>query len=458
MVNDPWTLAAVPLLILLNAFFVASEYAVVATRPVHLAMMRRRGRTAAADAMDRLKARSANTIGAIQVCITVTNLVLGWLGEPAMTRLLHAAVGPLVELLPASAVRPISVALSFLVVTLLTVVFSELLPKAMTLRHVQTVTSLTAVPMYWIGRVVAPLVWLMNGLANMVTRPLGLGRIEAFDEEQISIEELRLMAAEAAKAGVLTAREQTLIVNALSTAHRIARQMMVPRVQVAYVDLQNSMDENRRVMNQYLYSRFPLCNGGLDHVIGVVHTKRFLTAYHAAGDSSVLSLIADKAVFAPEIANTSQLLATFHDRKTEFLLLVDEYGGLAGILTLKDVVDDLMGLVDESKALVKEALRGDLESSGRLKMAGRVVRGDLAVHELARLLELDGWASTCGAATVGGLVQHELGRVGQPGEEVVVEGVKLKVVRSDARAVHRVEVSLDGDAVATARLRQAGSR
>lgn len=439
-------LASVPVLIATNAFFVAGEYALVAARPVHLESLRKRGRSAAANAMERLKADTASAIGTIQVCITATNLALGAFGEPAMTALLTRLLGPLAAALPDAAFRATSLGLSFLAVTLLTVVFSELLPKAMSLRYVEAAATLTAVPVRFVSSIVWPLVWLMNKMANLVTRPLGLGRVEEMEEGAVSLDELRIIASEAERGGVLTAREKSLIVNTLSMNTRIARQIMVPRVQVTFLDMQRSMEENRRIMNERLYTRLPLCDGGLDNVIGVVHTKRFLAAYNAEADVSVLQLIADEATFVPEHATVGTLVSTFGEKRTEFAVLVDEYGGVAGIVTLKDVVDELMGVVDETKALVAEAKRSDVKTADA---AGRVVRGDLPAHELARLLSLPEWAAEFDAATVGGVLQEELGRLPASGEEAVVEGVRLRVLKSDGRSVRRVHVHIVGSAAAT---------
>lgn len=435
----PLMLALVPALIALNAFFVAGEYAVVAARPVHLEALRRRGYRRAAGAMERLKRDPASAIGAIQVCITITNLLLGWLGEPAMSRVLLALFGPLAEAIPEAVFTPLSVAVSFLVVTLLTVVFSELLPKALTLRYVPPVVALTAAPVVVIGAAVRPLVWVMNGMANLVTLPLGLGRVETMEEQEASVEELRLLATEAAREGVLSPAERSLILNTLALNHRLANRVMVPRMQVQFLDLRKSMDDNRKVMGEHLHTRYPLCDGDLDKIIGVVRTKQFLTAYHAAADTSVLALIADEAIFAPEISTLGQVLALFSEKKTEFAILVDEYGGIAGIVTLRDIVDDLLGAVDESKALMAEALRGDATAQ-KPAPGRRVVRGDLAVHELARLLGTPDWAADEEAATVAGLIQSRLGEIGQAGAAVEVDGVRLKVLRSDGRSIRRVEV------------------
>ena len=336
-------LAAVPLLIGLNAFFVVSEYAVVATRPAQVEAMRARGARRAAAAMSKLKQSPASAIGAIQVCITMTNLLLGWIGEPAMSNLLHALFRPLVEVVSPAVFTAISTGLSFVLVTLLTVVFSELLPKAMTLRFLDLAARTTAVPVLAIQTAIYPLVWVMNATANAVTRPLGLGRVQDFENQQVTVEELRLMADQAAAHGVVTPRERSIVLNALAIGVRTARQIMVPRVKVAFLDVRRSMPENHEVVNQFLFTRMPVCDGGLDHVIGVVRTNEFLEAYHSGGDSTVLPLLARAPVFVPEAVSLEKLLETFHERTIQMAFLVDEYGGVEGIVTLGDVFDELLG-------------------------------------------------------------------------------------------------------------------
>src|SRR5688572_20950801 len=185
-------LLAVPLLIALNAFFVAAEYTLVAIRPAQIEGLRGRRSRRTADAIESLKSRAADAIGTIQVCITMTNLLLGWIGEPAMAQALHAILGPLLNHVSQQVFNAVSITLSFIVVTLLTVVFSELLPKALTLRYVPTTAVLTAVPILGIRRVVRPLVWLMNKMANAVTVPLGLGRVDDEHTERVTAEEIRL--------------------------------------------------------------------------------------------------------------------------------------------------------------------------------------------------------------------------------------------------------------------------
>jgi CBS domain containing-hemolysin-like protein len=342
LVHPVVELLTIPLLIGLNAFFVAAEYAVVSLRSAQVVTLRSAGHIRTADAMTRLKSDMPSAIGAIQVCITMANLLLGWLGEPAMSDLISRLLAPRGLVLPQGAMLVIGTTLSFLIVTLLTVVLSELLPKALTLQHGLLVARVTALPMLGIMRAIRPLVWVMNTMASGVTRMLGLGPVR-IEGEIHTPDEIMVIASEAADAGALTPRERSLILNSLSLGRKTAQQIMVPRVKVAYLDLKKSIDENHRVVEESLFSRLPLTDGGMDHVIGIIYTKEYLTAYHAGGDVSMLPLIARPPVFIPVTLRLDKLLTVFRDEKTQMLFLADEYGGVSGIVTLRDVFDELLG-------------------------------------------------------------------------------------------------------------------
>jgi len=339
-------LLLLPVLILANAFFVAAEYAIVSLRPVQIETMRKSGRRGSAAALEALKEDPAGSIGAIQVCITMTNLLLGWIGEPAMSELLQRGLGPLARWIPAGIFTAFSVGLSFIVVTLLTVVFSELLPKALTIRYATSIALVTAVPTLAVRRGIKPLVWLMTAMANWVTRPLGLGRVEEMEAQGHTRDEVEAMAREAAADGVLTSDERMMILNTLALGRRRANQIMVSRVKVDYLDLTRPMAENMKVLESHLHSRLPLCDGGMDKVFGVVTTKEFLWAWEgdsqAATDSSVLQLLAKPAVFVPETLTVDKLLPMFQANQTQMLFLVSEYGGVEGLVTLGDVLDEVL--------------------------------------------------------------------------------------------------------------------
>jgi putative hemolysin len=300
------------------------------------------------------------------------------------------------------------------------VVFSELLPKALTLRYVPTVAAFTAVPVVGVLVGARPLVWLMNAMADLVTRPLGLGSVTEMEREWHTAEEIRQITSQAAEHGALTPQEQALVLNSLALGKRRARQIMVPRTRVLYLDLRRPLEENRRVIGETLHTRFPLCDGGLDRVVGWVPTKEFLAAYHAEGDVQVLRLLARKPVFQPETVTLDKLLTAFRQERAGIVFLVDEYGGVEGMVTLADVVDELL-------AGPAAGAEGAFE-----------VPGDAPLHEVSARLRRPERDAT--AATLSGLIVSKLGRVPVAGEQLTIDGFSLKVLDSDGRVVRRVLV------------------
>jgi CBS domain containing-hemolysin-like protein len=422
-----WSLLAVPFLIALNAFFVVAEYAIVAVRTGQIEQLRVR-RPRAAASVAALKQRMSPAIGTIQICITMTNLLLGSIGEPAMTRMILAIVGGVVA---GPTMHGISVALSFVVVTLLTVVLSELVPKAVTLRYTLPLAALTARPILLIQKIFAPLVWLMEAMANATTVMLGLGRVDLVGET-VTAEELKHIATEAADSGNLTTRERSLVLNSLTFGRRAASEIMVPRVRVMHLDIRRTMHENFAAISSYLFSRMPLCDGGMDHVIGVIYTKEFLTAYQETDDASVLLLIAHKPVFVPVRLPLDAVLQRFHDERVHMLFLVDEHGGAAGVVTLTDVVSELLGPMHE----------GDDERIISRSDDGLIVKGEMPIAHLADHLNKPGWPGATEMRSVGGLVVSQFGRVPVEGEEVEIEGVLLRCHKCSKRLVDEVFVSI----------------
>jgi putative hemolysin len=416
-------------LLLCNAFFVAGEFAMVTLRGTHIEQLRALGKPRTAKILAGLKEQTSSVVGALQVGITVSSLLLGSLGEPVITHALEHLIGPVFTNLPGDIGPLFSKILGFLFVTYLTVVFSEQLPKVLAIRHVAAVAALTARPVRLLLTVTWPLVWVMNKSSNLVTRPLGLGSVEDAEGEIHTVDDLRTITSEAAAHGTLSGRERSLILNSLALGRRTARQIMVPRVKVAYLDLKKSMDDNRRVMNEHLYSRLPLVDGSIDNVIGIVSTREFLAAFHAEGDTSVLQLLARPAVFAPATVSLDKLLVLVDEKRTQMVILVDEHGGTEGIVTLRDIVDELVG---PPIARTAASLPGEAQPQ-------IVFTGDTPVHEASAKLGVD-IATDGSVVTIGGLITEHLGRFPRIGDEVEISGLLFRVLDGDNRVVGRVEV------------------
>ena len=424
-------LLAVPILIALNAFFVMAEYAMVAVRSSQIEQIRLRSPKAAA-AVRKLRDNMSSAIGTIQLCITMSNLVLGSVGEPVMAKVLEMPLGKLAD---DPKFRPVSLVMSFVLVTLLTVILSELVPKAVSLQYTVTVARFTAGPILLVRNILRPFVWVMDTLANLTTKSLGLGEVKIGDDV-VTADELGHITREAGEAGSLTTREQTLILNSLSLGKRTAAEVMVPRVKVNYLDITRSLDENLAVIGSYLFSRMPLCDGGMDHVLGVVYTKEFYAAYQELSDTTdpsvLLMLIAKQPIFAPMTIDLDQLLQRFHDDKSHLVFLVDEHGGVQGIVTLTDVVNELVGPIIEGTDT--RILARDSKSM--------TVRAELPIAHLARYMHLPNWAAEADVRSVGGLMTSELGRVPHKGETLEIDGVKLIAHKTTPRNVQEVRVIL----------------
>jgi putative hemolysin len=282
----------------------------------------------------------------------------------------------------------------------------------------------------------------MNATANAVTRPLGLGRVQDFENQAVTLDELRLMADQATADGVVTPRERSLILNSLTIGLRSARQIMVPRMKVAFLDMRMSMDDNYMVTNAYLFNRLPLCDGGLDKVLGIVRTNEFLAAYYAKGDTSMLPLLAQPPVFVPESASLDRLLEVFHERKTQLVFLVDEYGGVEGLVTLRDVFRELLG---EPHPTPPEPPMPPASPDAD----DFIIPGTTTVHDLAHRLNRPTWSADTTAVTVAGLLVAHFQQIPRPGEAATIEGVRLRVLEADRRAVRRVGIRRNGPAPAT---------
>ncbi len=333
--------------------------------------------------------------------------------------------------------------LGFVLITFFTVVLSELVPKALTLQHTLFVARLTVWPVLILRRIAWPLVWLMSVTASLTTQLMGLGPVKIEDAAHTP-DEIRQIAREAGEQGVLTTRERSLILNTLTLGRRHAVEIMVPRVDVAFLDITRSMAANRQLIGERLYSRLPVCERDLDHVIGVIHTKEFLTAQEESGtDSSVLLLLAKPPVRVPENIPLDQLLAVFKESGTHLVFLVDEHGGMEGIVTLTDVVDELLGEIREHGEAHPDP--GRLAAAAGLEDPAEygsfVVAGSYPIRSLSERLGRHLDVDDAGVHTLGGLVTSELGHVPRVGEEIDLDGVKLRVLEASDRRVARIEVT-----------------
>jgi CBS domain containing-hemolysin-like protein len=421
---------AVLALVLLNGFFVAAEFALVRIRETQLDVLVARGWRRAK--MARHIVRNINSyLSATQLGITMASLGLGWLGQKVFTTLLEPLLVPL-GVVSDAWLHSISFAIGFSALTFLHITVGELAPKWLTIQKPLPVALGTAYPLRWFYLAFYPFNRLLNCAARWLLERIGIEPDSAVDRAQ-SEEELRLLvtSAQAAVGG------RNIILNALDLRHRVAREVMRPRHEITAFDTDASLAECLALAEKTRYSRFPLCEGGdLDKTRGVVHIKDLYPAVRdpaAAGRTAVdLLPVARPLIYAPETARLEKLLQLFLDRKLHFAIVVDEYGGTTGIVTLENVLEELVGQIQDEF---------DQEKS-ELTLVGENVweaAGTLPLHELEKIIGATHLEET--VATASGWMTHKLGGFPKAGDALTMGVCELRVEEMDGPRVARLKIT-----------------
>jgi CBS domain containing-hemolysin-like protein len=414
--------------VLANGFFVAAEFALVKIRPTSLearAALGDRNATLGLQAIHNLDAY----LGATQLGITLASLALGWLGEPALSAILEPV---LVKVgLPESAVHPIGLAFAFAVITLLHIVMGELAPKSLAIQYSDQVVLVTARAMHAFYRVAYPFLVVLNGSANMLLRLFGLGPPDHAAGAPSS-EELRLIVQSSFRAGGLDGTQRDLLERVLRGSGRTVRAIMVPRVDMSVLSIEADLSATEARMRREAYSRYPLSeNNDPDRIVGYLYAKDVWTAPHP--QRGRIAQLRRDILFVPESRTVAEMLEDFRTSHTPIAIVVDEYGGTSGLVTLEDCVEEIVGDIrDETD---DEPVRTLIRPDGSVVVDGSSPFADLEVEELRELVEDSD-------ETVGAFVIEKLGRLPKPGDrvrigeyEAVVEVVRRRRV---SRVVFRV--------------------
>lgn len=331
-------LLLVALLIGLTAFFVGSEFAVVKVRMSRVDQLIAEGNKTAVVAK-KLIADLDYYLSACQLGITVTALGLGWLGKPTVERLLY----PLFDNfgVAASVSTVISFVVAFSIVTFLHVVVGELAPKTLAIQFAEKMTLLIARPLYWFGKLMYPLIWALNGSARVLLRVFGVQ--PASHEQAHSEEELKIIMTQSFESGEINQTELSYMENIFTFDERIARDIMIPRVQI--VTLSNSMtrEEIISILDEHQYTRYPVTeDGDKDNILGFVNVKEMLTSF-AAGRAGEMKDFLHELPLIHEVTSLQDALLKMQAEQVHIALVIDEYGGTAGIITMEDILEEIVG-------------------------------------------------------------------------------------------------------------------
>ncbi|HTJ60539.1 MAG TPA: hemolysin family protein [Candidatus Saccharimonadales bacterium] len=407
------------LLLLVNAFFVAAEYAFVRVRGTQLQELIEAGSARARKAM-RILLSLDSYISAIQLGVTFAALGIGLVGEPAVARL----IGPVFEPLGAPViVSVLSFLIAFALVTYATVVLAELAPKYLALDRALELALWTAYPLDLFHSLMRPFINAINGSAFGVLRLFGVR--PGAEAQAHSAEELRMLVAASTKNGILQESERILVGNALDFAETLVRQVMVPRTEIVAIPDDSTVEGVVQLLRQSPFTRLPVYREDLDHIVGVVHVKDVVGAAPARPVSELMR----KPLYLPETAHLDRALAQFRRERVQLAIVIDEFGGTAGLVTLEDVIEELVGEVQDEFDRDVPMLR---EESGVY-----LINGLMTLPDVRERLGLD--LSNEPYDTVGGMIFGRLGRLAQVGDSVEVEGYRFTVTAVAGRRVAQVK-------------------
>jgi putative hemolysin len=399
-----------------NAFFVIGEYSVVTARRAALAARDSAGARAALRLMDD----PVRVISTVQVGITAIGILTGALAEPLVRGLLGDALPTWLTFVVA-----------FALVTYLSVVFGELVPKALTLDRAERLAVLVARPIEGIAFLFTPIVWVLQGSASVILRPFGVHEVVA-GESIRSAGELRALVDEAEESGVIPRAQEELLHNVFDFPDHEARDIMVPALDVVWLDAELTPAAALDRAVEAPHGRYPVGRGSLDRLTGVVHL-RDLVAAHRAGEASTIEALARPALIVPETKDLGALLREQREQSEQLAVVVDEYGGVAGIVTLEDVLEELVGEIQDEF---------DLPDNRLERIDERTVRA-------AGSMTIDDFNEAVGTAfphegqrTLAGLVFDALGRRPGPGDAVELDGTRIEVEQMDGLRITGLLVQL----------------
>jgi CBS domain containing-hemolysin-like protein len=434
-----WYLLLALFFVLANGFFVASEFAIVKVRPTQLAELLERG-SKRAKMTKRVLKRIDAYLATAQIGITFASLALGWIGEPAFATL----ITPLLQSLgvfAAPVAHSISITISFILISALHIVLGEQVPKFLAIERSVGTALWTSHVLHGFYLLTFPAIWLLRTLTNGALRIFGI-RVNAEEGGVHSVDELRMILASSEKAGILSEENREIIEGVFQFSKRTARQIMVPRTDVAFLSTTRSIDENLDVIRKTRHTRYPLCEGSLDTTVGLIHVKDLLLA-QLRGPGRSLEELKREVLFIPENSTVESLLSQFIEQKTHMAVVLDEYGGASGIVSLENITEELFGQIQDEF----DRERPEIEPLGN----GRYrVRGDYLIEDLADRLKMD--LGEPDEETIGGYVAARLGREVVPGDKVELGDLTISVLDAERFRVRWVlivtkmpETEIDGE-------------
>ncbi len=410
-------------LLLINGVFVMSEMAVVSSRKARLQQQANEGNRRAGRALDLAQNPTA-FLSTVQIGITLVSVLLGAVGG----RALAAPLAGTLQKWPAVARYAESIAFGVVVVliTTLSLLIGELIPKRLALHDPERIAAQLAGPMMFISKLFKPLVWLLGKTTEFALNVLG---IRPSNEPPVTEEEIQLLIDQGTEAGVIQEAEQDMVEGIFSLSDSRVYSLMTPRTEITWLDIKDSPDQIRRKITESPYSRFPVCQNSLDAVLGIVKARDLLGPPSLSSEAFKLKDKLRPAFYIPETMLASRALEIFKEKNAELMLVIDEFGSLQGLLTLQDILEEIVGDIE-------------VEAQATQRQDGSwLLDGLLPVDDFKEIFKLDKLPHESEYESLSGFVMMSLGRVPQATDHFEWNGLRFEVMDMDGRRVDKVLVT-----------------
>jgi CBS domain containing-hemolysin-like protein len=431
LVFDILGLFSIVLLVLANGFFVAAEFSLVSVRRTRIAELVARGDTGA-EAVQKAIDNPDRVIAATQLGITLSSLALGWVGEPALAHLISPVVGLFPSVIQAQVSHSISAAIAFGAITFMHVVVGELAPKSIALQNPERTSLVVAVPTLWTERIFKPAIWALNGTGNALLKLIGVQPASGHELAH-SVEELKMLVTASAEGGVVEVEESEMLHAIFDFGELVVRQVMIPRTEVIAVEADTPLDEIINLVSKSTYTKFPVYEDNLDQILGIIHVKDMLNTMQSPDCQHCVGRdLVREALYVPETLHVSALLRHFRNNRQHIAIVLDEYGGTAGLVTLEDLLEEIVGEVsdpfDETTPEIQFLVDGSI-----------LIDGLTLLEDVNNQLELD--LQEPDYDTIAGYVLGKLGRIPQSDDVVEGNGVRIRVKEMDGLRIARVALT-----------------
>src|ERR1700730_10958431 len=427
--DPPWIivgkLAAIAGLVALNGFFVACEFSIIKVRASQLDELADEGDTRALFAKF-IRAHLEAYLSATQLGITLASLALGWLGEEFLAHLLEPFFA-LANIHSHAVVTSISVTLAFIGITFMHIVFGELGPKYTAIANPLSVSLRLVRPLGAFYFLFKPAIWLLHKSSNFLLRTVLRRQPVPLTELAHSEEELRLILEQSEKSKEVSPLGRKLVLNVLDLRERVVRDIMTPRGEVVYLDLEDDFETNAKKAIASKHTRFPLCRENLDNAVGQIHIKDLVPMMNDPNPD--LMKIKRELLPVPEMVPLEKLLTLFLSKHAHLAIVVDEFGGTVGMVTLEDVLEELVGDIQDEFDMEKAEFQ-------KINANEFTVDGTLGLYELNDLAKLE--LESADVSTIGGYVTHLLGHLPKQGEQVKIDTYCVTVTQADSRRIKQL--------------------